>query len=78
MHLTDHLLVVVHDRSGVGADPAPGVEPRSVARQKVVVHAHVVANLVSNHLDDQERPRIRNYHLKKCYGANMVKQHLLE
>ena len=52
-----HLLIVIHDRADVGAHPAPGVVPGLVARQEVVVHAHVVPDLVGYNLESQDQIR---------------------
>jgi hypothetical protein len=45
------LLIVVHDWSDVCAASSPRVVTRLMAVVKVVVHPHVVSDLVSNNLE---------------------------
>ena len=53
-------LIVIHDGTDVGAWPTVGIESRLFLIAEVVVHAHVVADLVSNNLSKNQGCQFKN------------------
>ena len=66
-------LIVIHDGTDVGAWPTVGIESRLFLIAEVVVHAHVVADLVSNNLSKKSGLPVQKYKKAK-FLANSFKK----
>ena len=70
-------LIVIHDGTDVGAWPTVGIESRLFLIAEVVVHAHVVADLVSNNLSKKSGLPVQKYKKAK-FLANSFKKAKLQ